>query len=86
MTIDPVVMAAQAVLADQTIISLNIDPQASGSLVGAIEAGASNNIIPGAATLKVNLRWFDEDVRAKLIQRIDEVGRGVALGRGVDEK
>jgi amidohydrolase len=87
MTIDPVVMAAQAVLAYQTIISRNIDPQASAVIsVGAIEAGTSNNIIPGAATLKVNLRWFDEDVRAKLIQRIDEVGRGVALGAGVDEK
>jgi hippurate hydrolase len=78
MTIDPVVMAAQAVLNYQTIISRNIDPQASAVIsVGAIEAGTSNNIIPGSATLKLNLRWFDEDVRAKMIKRIDEVGRGV---------
>jgi hippurate hydrolase len=87
MTIDPVVMAAQAVLNYQTIISRNIDPQASAVIsVGAIEAGTSNNIIPGSATLKLNLRWLDEDVRAKIIKRIDEVGRGVAVGAGVDEK
>jgi amidohydrolase len=87
MTIDPVVMAAQAVLNYQTIISRNIDPQASAVLsVGAIEAGASNNVIPGSATLKLNLRWFQDDVRATMIRRIDEVGRGVALGAGVDEK
>jgi len=87
MTIDPVVMAAQAVLNYQTIISRNIDPQAAAVLsVGAIEAGTSNNVIPGSATLKLNLRWFQEDVRAKMIRRIDEVGRGVALGAGVDEK
>jgi hippurate hydrolase len=86
MTIDPVVMAAQAVLNYQTIISRNIDPQASAVIsVGAIEAGTSNNVIPGSATLKLNLRWFDEDVRAQIIKRIDEVGRGVAVGAGVSE-
>lgn len=86
MTIDPVVMAAQAVLNYQTIISRNIDPQAAAVLsVGAIEAGTSNNIVPGSATLKLNLRWFTEDVREKIIRRIDEVGRGVAIGAGVDD-
>jgi hippurate hydrolase len=86
MTIDPIVMAAQAVLGYQTIISRNIDPQASAVIsVGAIEAGTSNNVIPGSATLKLNLRWFDDDVRGQLLKRIDEVGRGVAIGAGVEE-
>jgi hippurate hydrolase len=86
MTIDPVVMAAQAVLNYQTIISRSIDPQSAAVLsVGAIEAGTSNNIIPGSATLKLNLRWFSAEVRDKMIRRIDEVGRGVAIGAGVEE-
>ncbi len=86
MTIDPVVMAAQAVLGYQTIISRNLDPQSAGVLtVGAIEAGRDNNVIPQTATLKLNLRWFDNAVRDRMITRIDEVSRGVAISAGVPE-
>ena len=87
LTIDPVVMAAQAVLNYQTIVSRNIDPQASAVVsVGSISAGRDNNVIPETAILKLNLRWFTEDVRNKMISRIDEISRGVAIGAGVDEK
>jgi amidohydrolase len=86
MTIDPVVMAAQAVLGYQTIISRNLDPQATGVLtVGAIEAGRDNNVIPQTATLKLNLRWFTDAVRQQMLNRIDEVSKGVAIGAGVPE-
>jgi amidohydrolase len=86
MTIDPVVMAAQAVLGYQTIISRNLDPQATGVLtVGAIEVGRDNNVIPQTATLKLNLRWFTPAVREQMIRRIDEVSKGVAIGAGVPE-
>lgn len=86
MTIDPVVMAAQAVLGYQTIVSRNLDPQATGVLtVGAIEAGRDNNVIPQTATLKLNLRWFTPAVRDQMIRRIDEVSKGVAISAGVPE-
>jgi acetylornithine deacetylase/succinyl-diaminopimelate desuccinylase-like protein len=63
-TIDPVVMAAQAVVNYQTIVSRNLNPQPAAVLsVGAIEAGRDNNGIPETAVLKLNLRWFDEAVR-----------------------
>ena len=84
MTIDPVVMAAQAVLSYQTIISRNVDPQTSAVLtVGAIDAGRDNNVIPGESTLKLNLRWFTPEVRELMLMRIDEVSRGIALAAGV---
>jgi amidohydrolase len=84
MTIDPVVMAAQAVLGYQTIVSRNLDPQATGVItVGAIEAGRDNNVIPQTATLKLNLRWFTPQVREQMLTRIDEVSKGVAIGAGV---
>ena len=87
MTIDPVVMAAQAVLNYQTIVSRNLDPQASAVVsVGSIVTGRDNNVIPEDAVLKLNLRWFDESVRNTMIKRIDEISRGVAIGAGVDEK
>ncbi|MGY3912793.1 amidohydrolase [Aeromonas piscicola] len=86
LTLDPVVMAAQAVLAYQTIISRNLDPQKPAVLtVGAIEAGRDNNVIPASAVLKLNLRWFDHEVRDLLLRRIDEVNRGIAIAAGVSD-
>lgn len=85
MTVDPVVMAAQAILGYQTIVSRTIDPQASAVLsVGAVVAGRDNNVIPETAVLKLNLRWFTPDVRAQMLRRIDEISRGVAVAAGVD--
>jgi amidohydrolase len=85
-TIDPIVMAAQAIMGYQTIISRSIDPQASAVItVGAVEAGRDNNVIPQTATLKLNLRWFSEAVRQQLLDRIDTVNRGVAIAAGVAE-
>jgi amidohydrolase len=87
MTVDPVVMAAQAVLSYQTIISRNIDPQEPAVLsVGSIMVGRDNNVIPDTAVLKLNLRWFTPAVREKLIARIDEVNKGVAVAAGVGQE
>ena len=84
MAIDPVVMAAQAVLGYQTIISRSVDPQAPAVLtVGSIVAGRDNNVIPATATLKVNLRWLKPEVRELMLKRIDEIGNGVAIGAGM---
>jgi hippurate hydrolase len=86
MTIDPVVMAAQAVLAYQTIVSRNLDPQASAVLsVGSITAGRDNNVIPDTAVLRLNLRWFTPEVREQMLARIDQINRGVAMAAGVSE-
>jgi hippurate hydrolase len=84
LAVDPVVMAAQAVLGYQTIISRTVDPQAPAVLtVGAIEAGRDNNVIPATAELRLNLRWLDKAVRDQLLKRIDEVNRGVVIGAGL---
>ncbi|MDW5418845.1 amidohydrolase [Iodobacter sp. CM08] len=84
MTIDPIVMSAQAVLAYQTVVSRTLDPQAAAVLsVGSIEAGRDNNVIPSSATLKLNLRWFTPDVREQMLKRIDEINHGVAISAGV---
>ena len=83
MAIDPIVMASQAVLGYQTIISRSVDPQKPAVItVGAVEAGRDNNVIPSSATLKLNLRWFDHGVRDTLIRRIDEVSNGIAEAAG----
>jgi hippurate hydrolase len=84
LAIDPVVMAAQAVLAYQTVISRSVDPQSPSVLtVGAVEAGRDNNVIPASAELRLNLRWFDRAVRDKMLTRIDEINKGIVLGAGL---
>ncbi len=84
LAIDPVVMAAQAVLAYQTIISRTVDPQAAAVLtVGSIQAGRDNNVIPQSAKLLLNLRWLTSDVRELIIKRIDQIDSGVAIAAGV---
>lgn len=83
MTVDPVVMAAQAVLAYQTVISRTVDPQSAAVLtVGAIEAGRDNNVIPQTATLKLNLRWLQPEVREQMLGRIDAIDKGIAIAAG----
>ena len=84
MTIDPVVMAAQAVMGYQTIISRNLDPQSSAVLsIGSIVTGRDNNVIPETAVLKLNLRWFSAAIREQMLKRIDEISHGVAIAAGV---
>jgi hippurate hydrolase len=59
-TIDPVVMGARSVMAYQTIVSRNVDPQKPAVLtVGASQIGEANNVIPDNGTLKLNLRWYE---------------------------
>jgi amidohydrolase len=86
LAIDPVVMAAQAVMAYQTVISRSVDPQSPSVLtVGAVLAGRDNNVIPASAELRLNLRWFDRATRDQMLKRIDEVNRGITLGAGLSD-
>jgi amidohydrolase len=81
---DPILMACNAVLQYQTIISRNIPAQDVAVLtVGAIQAGTDNNVIPASALLKLNLRWFDEKTRKALLDGIKRINEGIAVGNGL---
>jgi hippurate hydrolase len=68
---DAIVAAASIVMALQTIVSRNVDPQAMAVVtVGAIHAGKANNVIPATATLELSVRALDSAVRATLERRI----------------
>jgi amidohydrolase len=73
-TIDPVVIASQAVLALQTTVSRNIDPlQPACVTVGKVWAGSAFNVIPGEAVLEGTVRAFSETVRSTLERRCREI-------------
>lgn len=84
---DPIVMACNAVMQYQTIISRNVAAQDVAVLtVGAINAGADNNVIPSSAVIKVNLRWFSEKTRNTLLEGIKKINEGIAIANGLSRE
>jgi amidohydrolase len=82
-TIDPIVAAAQAVTALQSIVSRNVDPVETAVVtVGSLQAGAAPNVIPDYAHLRGTLRSFSEEVRELLKRRVREVLEGTAAAAG----
>ena len=79
LAIDPVVMASRAVVAWQSIVSREVDPQQAAVItVGSFHAGTKRNIIPEAATLQLTVRSFSSDVQAQLLASIERIARAEA--------
>jgi amidohydrolase len=73
-SIDPVVMAAATVMRLQTIVSREVAPLDSAVLtIGALQAGTKENIIPDDATIKLNMRTYDEGVREHMLQAVKRI-------------
>ena len=84
--IDPVLVASQIVVSLQSVVSRTIAPQEAGVItVGAIHGGSKHNIISDQVDMQLTVRSNDPAVRAKLLDSIDRVARGVALSLGVPE-
>ena len=85
-TKDPVVMAAQYVLALQTIVSRQTLPlEPAVVTVGSIHGGSKNNIIPDEVVLQLTVRAFNEEVRKNILASMERMARGVALAAGVPD-
>ncbi|MCB9884962.1 MAG: amidohydrolase [Planctomycetes bacterium] len=83
LTIDPVVLAAQYVLALQTIVSREIDPtQPAVITVGSIHAGQKHNIIADRCELQLTVRSYDPAVREHLKAAIVRKAKGLAESAG----
>ena len=81
---DPIVAAASIVMALQTIVSRNVDPQHTAVItVGALVAGKANNVIPGSARLELSVRALDSAVRDLLQERITTLVTAQAQSLGV---
>jgi amidohydrolase len=86
-TIDPIVIAARTVLAWQTIISREKNPQDPGVItVGTIHGGTKNNIIPDDVKLQLTVRSFNQDVRQHMLAAIERVADGEAAAAGAEKK
>src|SRR5437762_8873304 len=81
--IDPVVMAAATVLRLQTIVSRELAAtEAAVVTIGSLQAGTKENVIPDEATIKLNLRTFDEGVRKRVLAAIERIVKAEAAASG----
>jgi len=85
-TKDPVVLAAQIVLALQTIVSREIEPTEPAVVtVGSIHGGTKHNIIPDEVHLQLTIRSYSDAVRGQTVAAIERIVRGQALSAGIPE-
>ncbi|HXO29435.1 MAG TPA: amidohydrolase, partial [Thermoanaerobaculia bacterium] len=78
-TVDPVVIAARTVLALQTIVSRENDPQQPVVVtVGSIHGGTKHNIIPDEVKLQLTVRAFNRQVRQHVLDSIGRIARAEA--------
>jgi amidohydrolase len=86
-SIDPVIMAASTTMRLQTIVSREIAPSDSAVLtIGALQAGTKENIIPDDATLKLNVRTYDEDVREYMLSAIRRICCAECVASGAPQE
>jgi amidohydrolase len=83
---DPIVVAAQLIVALQTIVSREISPLEPAVLsVGSIHGGSASNVIPDQVHLLLSIRSYDDAVRDQMIASITRMAQGIALAAGVPE-
>ncbi len=85
-TIDPVVIAAQMVLALQTIRSREVDTADRAVItIGSIHGGEVSNVIPDEVELRATVRSLDPQVREQLRDSVVRTVKGIAAAAGAPE-
>jgi len=84
--IDPIVLAAQFVLAAQTVVSRQSNPAEMVLVtIGSIHGGSKRNVIPESVELKLTVRGYKEDVIDAAEAALQRHARGLALAAGLSE-
>jgi amidohydrolase len=82
-SIDPVVMAASAVVRMQTVVSREVAMTDSAVVtVGTLRAGMNENVIPDQALLRLNVRTFKDNVRTRVLAAIKRILEAEAAASG----
>jgi len=81
---DPILMASEIVVALQTIVSREMDPQLPTVVtVGSFHSGTKHNIIPDEAHLQLTVRTMNPQQREKVLAAITRITNGIAAAAGV---
>ncbi|WP_240691882.1 amidohydrolase [Arthrobacter sp. CAU 1506] len=85
-SIDPIVLGAHMVVRLQTVVARELDPRKSAVVtVGTFHSGLKENIIPATAEFTLNIRTFDDDVRAKVLASVRRIIAAEATASGAPE-
>jgi amidohydrolase len=83
---DPIVLAAEFILAIQTIVSREKSPfEPAVVTVGSIHGGTKHNIIPDDVHLQLTIRAYKEEVRKNILASLERIAKGLALAGGIPE-
>lgn len=82
--VDTVLIASQIIVALQSLVSRETDPINTSviSICTVLAGEGAHNIIPETVELRGTLRTFDAALRDKLIQRIEQLSKGMAEAMG----
>ncbi|MCK0472153.1 M20 family metallopeptidase [Halalkalibacter sp. APA_J-10(15)] len=84
-TVDAIVVGSSIVQQLQQIVSRNIDPLKSAVLsIGSFQAGGAFNVIADQARLVGTVRTFDEDIQNYMINRMEEIIKGICEAMNAD--
>ncbi len=84
-SIDSIVIASQAILAMQTIVSRRIDPQMPAVVsVGTIKGGFRSNVIAPDVECTGTFRTFDEEMRGQISDMIEQTLKATVSMHGAD--
>ncbi|HKR65878.1 MAG TPA: amidohydrolase [Thermoanaerobaculia bacterium] len=85
-TKDPVMLAAETIMAFQTIVSRERSPLDPVVVtVGKIDGGTKRNIIPDEVKLYLTVRTFKPEVRQRVLDSLQRIPKNLALAAGVPE-
>jgi hippurate hydrolase len=83
---DPIVVAAQVIMALQTIVSREDSPLDPVVVtVGSIHGGTKHNIIPDEVDLQLTVRAYREEVRKRVLASIERITRGITMAAGIPD-
>ena len=78
-SVDPINVASHLHTALQEILAREISPSAAASFtIGVLNSGSAGNVLPDKATMTGTMRTLDEDVRAFMKKRIEEMSDHIA--------
>jgi hippurate hydrolase len=85
-TKDPIVIAAETIMALQTIVSREMKPiDPAVVTVGSIHGGAKHNIIPDEVHLQLTVRSYSDHAKEQTLKSIERICQGLAIAAGVPE-
>ena len=84
---DPIVLAAQIVVALQTIVSREVHPREPAVVtVGSIHGGTKHNIIPNEVKMQLTIRSYTDAVRNQILASIKRICLGTAQAAGLAKR